>query len=405
MNERASVWLGYTSTGGMFSLTRDDMKGGVCLLGQSSSDLAALVAYASSEAGLKTLVLDTNGFATRRISGSIQAYDPSYFLYDAMKMEEENPNFHAQLIGSAYSTALDLTYDQEALLGAVGQQLALEEGVASPLALAERMEGEDLSGNASKRLRGRLNSLSTLNVVGDQGVMAKLFSGSAILNFGTMMTPEISELAVALVIAKLLAVGSEEKHETPDVVVFLQANRLFRGRPIFRQNLRLLSTFVADPVAKVLSSDVRYGIDDRFLETAVVKIVSSDVWNDPRNTQILAPGTFAVRNSALGYEEVLIPRIIEYKTGAVVKGSAPQASDTGLARDILDTISTFGDSTRHSLFAYVSQGRSRDEVEKEVDRLLDEGYIQTASKKIRKDAPHSVLKLTAKGVDYLKGGK
>ena len=386
------------------SLSVDDMKGGVCLLGQSSNELGTVAAYSCHEAGLRTLVLDMAGFATCRISGYLSAYDPSYFLYDALKIDEENPNFHAQLIASAYSTALDLSFEQEALIGAVAQQVALEEGVASPLALAERMDAEDMSGNASKRLRGRLNALSTLSVVGEQDVFPKLFSGGAILNFRESMTPEIAELSAALVIAKLLATLWAKRSEGPDVVVLLQANRLFKGRPIFRQNLRLLSTFVSDPVAKVLASDVRYGLDDRFLDTAAVRVLSSNVWNDPRNEQILAPGMFAVRNSALGYEETLIPRAIEFRNGQTTEGAVAEPDDSSLTKEILDAISTFGDSTRQSLVTYVSPGRTKEQAEREIDRLVEEGYVETIAKKGRRDSPHSVLKLTAKGVDHLKGG-
>jgi hypothetical protein len=402
MTGQASVWLGHAKSGGRLFLTKQDLDGGVCLLGQSSSELGTHIAYACDEAGLKTLVLDIDGFASERISGHIVACHPSYFLYDAMKINGENPNFHAQLIASAYSTSLDLSFEQEAILGSVCQNLALEEGVASPLALAERL-GEDASGNASKRLRGRLNSLTSLSVVGEAEVTAKILSESAVLDFRESMNPEAAELSVALVIAKLLALARREKAVSPDVVVLLHANRLFKGRPIFRQNLRLLSAFVAERVAKVLASDVRYGLDERFLDAASMKIFSSGEWNDPRHEQILAPGMFALSDDARGREVSFVPRAIEYKTGKVTKGAETRPDVPDLTMELLEAILTFGEGTRHSLVSYVAAAWPAADVERELERLVSEGYAQVVSKK-ESGSAHSGLRLTTKGMEQLKGG-
>jgi hypothetical protein len=403
MSGQASVWLGHAKSGGRLYLTKQDLDGGVCLLGQSSSELGTHIAYACDEAGLKTLVLDIDGFASQRISGHVAAYHPSHFLYDAMKIDGENPNFHAQLIASAYSTALDLSFEQEAVLGSVCQSLALEEGVASPLALAERLGGEDSSGNASKRLRGRLNSLVSLSVVGEAEVTSKILSESAVLDFRESMNLEVAELSVALVIAKLLALARREKPVSPDVVVLLHANRLFKGRPIFRQNLRLLSAFVAERVGKVLASDVRYGLDERFLDAASMKIFSSGVWNDPKNEQVLAPGMFALRDDARGQEVSFVPRAIEYKTGKVTKGAEPKSVVPDLTMDLLEAISTFGEGTRRSLVSYISAAWPAADVERELEQLINEGYAQVVSKNGSGSA-HSVLRLTTKGIECLKGG-
>ncbi len=400
--QEAHAWLGNSPTGGRLVLAADDMKGGVCVMGRDSSELAVLVAYAADEAGLRTLVLDPQGFASGRISGRVPAYRPSYFLYDAVKMSGENPSFHAQLIASAYSTALDLSFEQEAALGAVCQELALEEGVASPLALAERMDSED-SGGASKRLRGRLNALSFLNVVGEEGALSRLLADRAVLDFEDSLTAEAAELCAALVIAKLCSAAGAGGQGLPDVVVFLQANRLFRSRPIFRQNQRLLTTFVSEPIGRVLASDVRYGLDDRFLDTAAVRILSSELWNDRRNSRVLAPGMFALRNDARGSEETFVPRSIAYSKGVVLAGTQPEGGGPSLTREILDTISSFGNSTRRSLVSYLAPERGREQVETEIDRLLREGYVETVSRKARKDSPQAALRLTAKGEDALRG--
>jgi hypothetical protein len=403
MNGQTSVWLGHLKSGGRLQLGVHDLQGGICLLGRASNELATTIAYACDEAGLNTAVVDAEGFSTRRISGRAAAYQPSYFLYDVMKMDDENPNFHGQLIASAYSTSLDLSFEQEAALGAVCQSLALEEGIASPIALAERLEGEDAGGNASKRLRARLNSLSSLSIVGEAGVTVKALAGSAIFDLSSSMTPEVAELSAALIIAKLLALARRKEPVGPDVLVLLHANRLFKGRPIFRQNLRLLSAFVAHPVARVLASDIRYGLDDRFLDTSATKILSSDVWNGPGKEQMLAPGMFAMRDGSRGFETVFVPRTIEHKAGKPIAGTQPQTDDSSLVRDILDTVSVFGDGTRHSLVSYLATGRPAAAVERELERLINEGYVLVVTKKEKGMSPRSVLKLSAKGTAYLKG--
>jgi len=404
MNELAKIWLGYARTGGRIFLSADDLKGSVCLLGQSSNELATTMAYSCHEAGLKTLVLDLDGSASDRISGHIPAYGPSYFLYDIMKTSETNPNFHAQLIASAYSAALDLSFEQEAILGNICQLLALETGVAGPTALAERMEGEDLAGNASKRLRARLNGLSSLNVVGETEVLSKLMQESAVLTFRESITLEIAELSAALVIAKLLALNWAGT-KGPDVLVLLQANRLFRGRPIFRQNLRLLSTFVGCPIPRVLSSEPTYGLDQRFLDTSVIRILSSDVWNDQKHEQILAPSMHVLRNLVRGFDEAFVPRGFELKVGPVTSGSTSSQDGNNLTKEILEAVAGFQDPTRGSVTAFVSAGHAQADIEKEIDRLASEGYLSVELKDLHKGAPHSVLKLTTKGHDLFREGK
>jgi hypothetical protein len=265
------------------------------------------------------------------------------------------------------------------------------------------MDSQESGGSANRRLRGRLNALSALSAVGGGGVFSKIVEGSVLMDFRESPTPEAAELSAALVMARLVASVGGSPEDVPDVVVLVQANRLFKERPIFRQNLRLLSAFFSSPFGKVLASEVRFALDRRIIEASPVRILSSDVWNDPRRTRVLAPGMFAIVKAPKGSEELFLPRECEYVRGDVQKGGRI-GSPPGLALEILEAISTFGDSTRRSLVAYLSTGRSTSDVEREVDLLLDGGLIQTASKRLRRDSPHLVLKLTAKGEQRLKGG-
>src|SRR6266576_6218476 len=109
MNPRimsAAVWLGFSPLGGRFTLKPDDLAGGIAILGHGADQLAPLFAIACHETGLKALLLDMDGGVSDALSGYVDEYDASYFLYDSLRIED-NPIVHAQLIAGAYSTALD----------------------------------------------------------------------------------------------------------------------------------------------------------------------------------------------------------------------------------------------------------------------------------------------------------
>ena len=155
----SSVWLGFTRLGGRFELKLDDLKGGMAMLGQGANRLASLVAYACHQAGLKALVLDMDGGVATGLSGYIDEYDVSYFLYDSLRIED-NPIVHAQLLAGAYSTSLELSFEQEASLNAIAQIIANERGIASPSSLADLIQSPDsVKGRAVDRLRVRLEAL------------------------------------------------------------------------------------------------------------------------------------------------------------------------------------------------------------------------------------------------------
>jgi len=97
------VRLGYRSTAGRFELRHEDLRRGISVLGQGAGDLAALIAYACDEAGLKTLVLDLGGRVSEKLSGYIDSYELPHFLYDALRIDEDGTaaNVHGQLAASA----------------------------------------------------------------------------------------------------------------------------------------------------------------------------------------------------------------------------------------------------------------------------------------------------------------
>jgi hypothetical protein len=394
----SSVWMGFTRMGGRFELTLDDLRGGMAVLGQGANSLAPLVAYACQEAGLSALLLDTDGRVSDALSGYMDRYDVSYFLYDAVRIEE-NPVVHAQLIAGAYATALDLSFEQEASLNAIAQIIANERGVASPSSLADLIQSPDAAkGRAVDRLRVRLEALRSLNMVGEKDAVRQVLGRSAVLSFRGAGSPEASETAVALFVAKLLAMMGGEGFQGPDVVILTEANRLFKERPVFRKSQRFLTSFVSAPIPKVFASEAAYGLDKDYLDTCSVRILSSAAWNEAgRGGLLLTPNMFMFQNPSYGSSEVFVPREFEGRRGET-KGGVPSVAtpDEELALRILEEVAGFEGATRASLVAFLSGEHDKDTLERTFDRLQGEGYVAVTPQE-RSGRTIHVLSLTAKG--------
>jgi len=345
-----------------------------------------------------------------KLSGYIDTYELPYFLYDALRIDEDPPgaSVHGQLAASAYSCALDLSFEQEGIINSAIQVLAGERGVASPAAVSDLMveKSDRFRGRPADRLIARLASLSSLNMVGEAGVVAEMLKESAVLDFGGAGQPEAVEAAITLFIAKLLTVlevGGEERH-LPDVVIVPQAGRLFRVRPVFRRTERLLSTFVASPLPKVLASESAYGLDEQFEETGFIKILSSAVWNqDTRREQVLLPNMFMVRNHPYGHDIAFIPRSFEPKSGTSKTGAALQqeSSNPDLITLILSDVSAYEAPTRQSVVSFLSPEYGTQLVEMTLDKLQSEGYLTVVQEDLKSGRGIAVLALTEKGKSLL----
>jgi hypothetical protein len=395
----SSVWLGFTRLGGRFEVKLDDLKGGIAMLGHGANQLAPLVAYACHQAGLRALLLDLDGGVSDALSGYIDEYDVSYFLYDSLRIED-NPIVHAQLLAGAYSTSLELSFEQEASLNAIAQIIANERGVASPASLADLIQSPDSAkGRAVDRLRVRLEALRSLNLVGEKDAVKQILGKSAVLSFRNAGSPEAAETAVALFLAKLLAtLGASEEVHVPDVIILTEANRLFKERPVFRRNPRFLTSFVSAPVPKVLASDEAYGLDKDYLDTCSVRILSSAAWNESgRGSLVLTPNMFIFQNPSYGSSEVFVPREFEGRKGeAKTSASLVPTADEELARRILGEIAGYDGATRTSMVSFLSSEFDKDLLERTFDRLQSEGYIAVTPQERSGRTIHG-LSLTEKG--------
>jgi len=392
------VWLGFTRTGGRFELTLDDLGGGMAILGQGANRLAELVAYACNEAGLNALLLDMDGRVSDSLSGYIDQYDVSFFLYDSLRIEE-NPVVHAQLLAGAYASALDLSFEQEASLNSIAQIVANERGVASPSSLADLIQSPDAArGRAVDRLRARLEALRSLNLVGEKGAVKEIVEKSAVLSFRSAGSPEASETAVALFVAKLLALLGGGELRGPDVVILTEANRLFKERPVFRKSQRFLTSFVSAPLPKVLASDAAYGLDKDYLDTCAVRVLSSAAWNHSgRGGLVLTPNMLMFQHPSYGSSEVFVPREFEGRRGEAKAGATRvEEREDELEKRILEEIAGFDGATRASLVSFLSAEFDKDLLEKTFDRLQSEGYI-SVNQQDRSGRRIHCLSLTDKG--------
>jgi len=407
------VRLGYTRASGKFELSHEDLRRGISILGQGADRVATLIAYACDEAGLKTLVLDLSGRVSEKLSGYIDCYELPHFLYDTLRIDEEGlaAKVHGQLAGSAYSCALDLSFEQEGIINAAMQILANENGVASPAAVSDLMaeKSDKFRGRPADRLISRLASLSSLNMTGEAGTVSRLLKGSAVLSFAGAGQPEAVEVAATLFIAKLLAhvQGPEGEQGLPDTVIIPQAGRLFRVRPVFRRTERLLTSFVSSPIPKILSSESPYGLDEHFDETSFIRIMSSAVWNEEkRQGEALLPNMFMVRNHPWGHDIAFIPREFEPRSGPPKEEVAqPQAESPDLISQMLLDIDSYEAPTRMSVVAFLSQAYDQGLVERTLDRLHTEGYVTIVQKDMKSGRPMSVLALTEKGRSLLEMSK
>lgn len=408
MNSSGSLWLGYSRLGGRFALKLDEIGKGVVMLGHGSNDLAPVVALACEEAGMRALVLDLNGSVSEKLSGNIEEYGTPYFLYDAMRVEE-SVNLHAQLAASAYACTLDLSFEQEASLNVLMQTVANEKGIVSPIAIADLIQNPDtIKARTIDKLRLRFEALRSLNIVGDVDVVKKILTRSAVLNFKGAGSPEAMETAAALFIAKLMALLDEGEVASPDIIFLTEANRLFKARPVFRKSQRFLTAFVSLACHKVLCSETPYGLDEDFLDTCPIKILSSGAWNESSKSLLLTPNMFMLQNHPFGYAEAFVPRGFEPpRTRREEKPIAeqPVSEDPELSVRVLEEIGAYQSVTRSSLLAFLSSEFPREKLEKVFDTLQAEGFVASFPQPTKSGRMMHALSLTEKGKAAIAGSQ
>ncbi len=406
-------------------LRPDELLPGINILGSGADGLAAVLASSCAEVGLGTLVLDFDGSVAKKLSGRFDVASFGQFLYDSQRMEQKS-SLHAELAASAYTISLNLNFEQEGFLNSAIQYIALEQGVASPASLNDRLSATgEFRGHTADELRGKLGALRSLNLIGDEGVVKKMLERNSVASFADAESQQAAEVAVMLTLAKVLAIGASGG-KLPDILVVNGANRVFSNLPLTRHSNRLLTTLLSTSMARLFAAESVYGLDHHFIETSPVRILSSGLWNEIAgggtsianlyshqhsarrgmpltSVLILTPNMFVLQDSARGYEEVFVPRNLpELEVDSTPTTAEQKKDESAITKRVLEVLATNEYATRGSVVAFLSMDDPAEEVEKTIDRLQSEGYVEIVGRDVKRDNPLNTFRLTAQGYDLMR---
>ena len=401
----ASLWLGYAPTGGRVSMRYDELKGKLLVAGHAADGVATLLAYACQEVGLKVLLLDVDGHLSERISGYFQTYDYTCFLYDAFQFEEEEGGpRHSQLLAAAYTTAMDLDSEEEAIMNAAMHHLAMQDTRASPAVLYDALGVvEGFRGFYVDKLKGRVGGLKFLESAENGSFRTLLSLGSSLITFKSAMYPQATEIAAAAFLAKLLAILPTAGTK-PDLIIMNDAHRLFRANPRPQHENRLLGELLDASMTVVMVSDQIHSLSQPLQNAFPVKILSSDAWNEgveshwKENTrEPILPNAFMIADGHFGHQRPFIARSLEVKTSEPRKGPAVLAEaqseqpNDELTLLILTDVKRYAAPTRASLIEFLSGEYGTDSVKHELDRLHAQGHIKLESKQMRSGGDQTLM--------------
>lgn len=426
------VRLGYTQTGGEARLRVEELQGRLLIGGSRAGEMAALLAYASREAGLRPLILDLDGRLCSSVSGYFSTSRLAHILYDLYRMDEAAPRRHGELVASAYAAGLDLTFEEEAIMDAAMQQLASQDNMASPPAVCDALSGvEGFRGFYVDKLKGRIGALKSLDAA-DSIRLSELLARpeGAVLDLSGPEMPRAAELGAALLVAKLLAtVDRVPGQDLPSFVLLGSAHRLFRALPKTLHGNRLFTAMLASPLTWVFASDQLQAMSPPILQACPVRMLSADAWDSlegerrrwraqnrpspvrgdrplPPPPLVVLPNSFVLEDGFYGVARPFVMRPFEAKAATTPEKDtgSPGTAEAGppppgqeLTRRILQEIKAYGSPTIPSLASYLAGEFPKDEVETAIDALEREGCVKLLPKEHRSGRTMLVLQLTPKG--------
>jgi hypothetical protein len=438
------IRLGYSQTGGEASLRIDELAGRLLILGGRANEMAAVLAYASREEGLRPLILDMDGYLTSQVSGYFSPFRLADVLYDLYKMDENAPRWHGELLSSAYTAALDLTFEEEAILDAAMQVLASQDNMASPPVVYDALSGvEGFRGFYVDKLKGRIGTLKSLDAADSASVASVLaHREGAIIDLSGSEMPRATELASALLIAKLIAVaGALPRKERPEFILLSSVHRIFRALPKSLHGNRLFTALLTSPLTSVLASNQSQALSPLIVQACPTKILSADAWNQiekerrfrrstynpsirgDRHAQPVPPpvlpNSFVLEEGYYGFVQPFVARTFEPKavsgtlksgTGAAENPEHPDdakpqpptnAPDSTLTKRVLQEVKAYESPSMPSLVSYLSGEFPKDAVHKTIDGLEKGGFVKLSPKQQKSGRTILSLELTEKGIELL----
>jgi hypothetical protein len=353
MSSAQTLWVGYSNDGGKAMLDVGGPGSKVLLLGSRANALAILASFSAKEAGANPILIDLDGSLANSLSGHFDTFDYHSFLYDAFRLAEPEP-WHAQLAAAAYTTALDLSNEEEAIINSAMQAVATEGEMLSPVSLYDVLgKVEGFRGFYVDKLKGRIGSLRHFDAVDDRK-FSRLVEGNIILDFHRAPYPQAAELAAALFLAKVLAMA----HAGGDKGGFLlltEAHRVFRSSPRPAHGNRLLAHLLAWRAAVFASSEQQEMLSPYLLQSCPVRVFSSDAWHSQRgNASTILSGTFVVHDKRNDHRQTFVPRRILVKTADYAPAAAGKLPTPDLTRLILEEVDRYPLATPESIVQFIT---------------------------------------------------
>jgi hypothetical protein len=374
MSSSKQIWIGHGHNGERATLEIGETGTKILILGSQAGDLAAIAALSAKEAGWSPTILDLDGSCAKSLSGYLDTYDYHSFLYDSFRLEEPEA-WHSQLAAAAYTVALDLSTEEEAIINSAMQVVASDGSMLSPVSLHDVMSKvEGFRGFYVEKLNGRIGALRLFDAVDDQG-FDRLMRGNVTVDFHRAPYPQAAELAAALFLAKILAIVHAEGR-ADGFFIITEAHRIFRALPRPAHSNRLLVHLLEWSATIAMSSRQYPSLSPILLQSSPVRVYSSDAWHSqPRQVRRILSGNFMLQDRRSEGCQSFVPRRIMTKTAGYAPARAGKYPTPELAQLILEEIARFPLCTPQSIAQYIAPEFLSSDVISSLASLEKEGSI------------------------------
>jgi hypothetical protein len=374
MSSGQQLWVGYSRDGEKTMLDVGSPGSKVLLLGSRAGALAALSSISAKEAGARPILIDFDGTLANSLSGHFDTFDYRSFLYDAFRLEEPEP-WHAQLAAAAYTAALDLSTEEEAIINSAMQVVATEGAMLSPVSLYDVLgKVEGFRGFYVDKLKGRIGSLRHFDAVDDQKI-ARMVQGNIIMDFHRAPYPQAAELAAALFLAKVLTMAHASGEERGFLLV-TEAHRVFRASPRPAHGNRLLTHLLAWRATVVASSEQQEMLSPLLLQSCSVRVFSSDAWHSQHgHVDTILSSTFVVHDKRSDRRQIFVPRRILVKTADYAPAAADRLPTPDLTKMILEEVDRYPLSTPESIVQFIAPEFLSSDVSAALTGLENQGFL------------------------------
>lgn len=374
MSPRPALWLGHSQTGGRATITLDD-QARLAVRGARANEAAAILAVAALESGARVSVLDLGGAIETKASGHFETFDYNSFLYDSFRLSDDCGAWHAQMIAAAYTAALDFSSEEEAIVNSALQVLANQDNMASPPVLYDALGSvEGFRGFYVDKLKGRIGSLKHLDAANDQ-LLRRFLEGNVLLSFRAAPYPQAAELAVALMLAKGLALVRSGL--APPLIMVTDAHRIFRASPRFQHGNRLLSYLLGSPFSLAFASNQSCALNPALPDSCTAEILSSDLWHAENGKAMpsVLPNSFVIMDRRSGTFNAFVPRMASARSAEPAPMRTRRSANPALIRAILEEVERFPTATKDSIVSFLSAEHLAIDIEQELDGLHNDRYL------------------------------